>query len=464
MTTTNPVLVDPDVTRTPHRVATSAGSRPAAAVRPSDADLDRLAAGRDRVIDLARAVSMLAVAVGHWLVSDVRLAADGGFRVVDVLAALPAMQALTWVFQVMPVFFFAGGVVGFASWQRHRDAGQPVGGWVAARLWRLAWPTLPVVATWVVATQVGDRVLGLAPEVVAATRGVALVTWFLAVYALVVAAIPLLDRLAARWGLAVPAAMLTAAFGVDQVVRVTSPDLPLVVFVNYLTVWGAITCLGRWWPSVPRAGDVRRGVALAVVAGTTLVATVAIGLYPLSMVGVAGAERSNSWPPSVGLALLGLVQVGLLLAARPTLARWLERPATYRAVGLLGARAMTIYLWHPVAVAVLALSVVLPGWWPMPAMGTVTWWVVRLAWVAVAAAVTVPVVQLVGRFERPPTLALTGSTRRAVVATLALSAGWAALALQGFHVPGLPGALPLVSLAGLGIGVVALAAGRPSRT
>lgn len=455
-------------TRPDLRIATGPQDTGRAATTPSvsargEADLDRLSAGRDRVIDLARAVSMVAVAIGHWLVSDVRLAADGGFRVIDVLAALPAMQALTWVFQVMPVFFFAGGVVGFVSWQRHRAAGHPAGGWIAARVWRLMWPTLPVVTFWVVVTQVGDRMLDLPAEVLAASRGIALVTWFLAVYALVVAAIPFLDRAAARWGLAVPASLLALAFAVDQVVRATSPDLPMWVFVNYLAVWGAITCLGRWWPSVPRAADVRWGLGLAAVAGTALVASVATGLYPLSMVGVAGAERSNSWPPTLGLAMLGLVQVGLLLAARPTLDRWLQRPAAYRAVAVLGARAMTIYLWHPLAVAVLALAFVLPGTWPMPVIGTATWWMMRLAWITLAAAVTVPVVLAVGRLERPPAVALTRSTRRAVVATVALSVGWTALALQGFHVPGLPGALPLAALVGLGLGAGALVVGHDRR-
>lgn len=443
-------------------------TRPATASRPrasaSIADVDRLAAGRDRVIDLARAVSMLAVAFGHWLVTDVRVATDGTLRLVDVLAAVPAMQALTWVFQVMPIFFFAGGVVGFASWRRHRDAEGTAGAWVAARLWRLAWPTLPVVAFWVVVTQVGDHVLHLPAQVLAASRGIALVIWFLAVYGLVVALVPLLARACDRWGLRVPATLLAAAFAVDLVVLRLDGQYPLWVFVNYLTVWGAITCLGRWWPTTAGPGDVRRGLAVAATAGTALVASVATGLYPLSMVGVAGAQRSNSWPPTVGLALLGLVQIGLLLAARPTLDRWLARPATYRVVALLGARAMSIYLWHVLAVAVLTIAVVLPGWWPSPTIGTAGWWGLRAGWVALALVVTVPVVAVMGRWEHPPSVDLTTSTGRAVVAGVALPAGWAALAIAGFHVPALPLGLPLVALAGLGVGVAALAWPRPDRS
>nr|WP_274387979.1 acyltransferase [Salsipaludibacter albus] len=407
-------------------------------------------------MDLARALAMVAVALGHWLVTDVRVAADGSLALVDVLAVVPAMQPLTWVFQVMPVFFFAGGVVSFRSWRRHRAVGRSAGSWISARLWRLAWPTVLVVGAWVVATQVAGRVLDVPAEVLAATRGIALVTWFLAVYALVIALVPVFAALCDRFGLGVPVGLLVAALGVDLAAAGAAGDVPAWAFVNYLTVWGAITCVGRWWPESIRPGDTRRGLALAGAAGAVLVGAVAAGAYPLSMVGVAGAERTNSWPPTLALALLGLVQVGLLLAARPALDRWLARPRVYGVVGVLGARAMTIYLWHPLAVAVLTLALVVPGAWPEAAYGTAAWWALRVAWVVLALFITVPVVVAVGRWERPPDLVLTSSTARAVAAAVALSVGWTALAVFGFHVAALPFGLPWLALGGLGVGILLL--------
>lgn len=421
----------------------------------SDEDVDRLAAGRDRVIDLARAVSMIAVAVGHWLVTDVRPTPDGGLALTDALAELPELQALTWLFQVMPVFFFAGGVAGFRSWARHRAEGAPAGSWVATRLWRLAWPTLPVVGFWVAATQLGDHLLGLPDSILAASQGIALVVWFLAVYALVVACIPILDRACAHWGLRAPIAMLVAAGVVDLVVT-SLGRVPAWSLVNYLLVWGAVTSLGRWWPR--QASPAHRPVGLAVAAGALglLVGAVVTGMYPLSMVGVAGAERSNSWPPTVALALLGLVQVGLLVLARDTLDRWLSDTGRYRVVGMFGARAMTIYLWHTLAQAVLVVALVLPGAWPTAVVGSAAWWGLRIAWVAACVVFTVPVVLVAGRWERPPAWTLTTSTRAAVVATIGLATGWTSLALQGFHVPAMPLSLPLVTVAGLVTGLVAL--------
>lgn len=418
-------------------------------------DIDRLATGRDRVIDLARAVSMAAVALGHWVVTDVYPAANGGLALSDALAELPQLQALTWLFQVMPVFFFAGGVVGFRSWQRHHDAGRPGGVWVARRLWRLAWPTLPVVGFWVVVTQVGDHLLGLPVKVLAASRGIALIVWFLAVYAIVVALIPALARALARWRLWVPASMLASAGMVDLAVARLG-HVPPWSLVNYLLVWGAITCLGWWWPQTARPGHRRVGLVVAGIALAALSGAVVAGLYPLSMVGVNGTARSNSWPPTLALALLGMVQVGLLVAARPKLDAWLAVTSRYRVVASFGARAMTIYLWHPLAQAVLAVGLVLSGVWPTASVGSVSWWGLRLAWVVACLAITIPVVAVVGRWERPVDLRLTRSSGAATVAAVALATAWIALALQGFHVSVLPLGLPLVALSGLGFGLAAL--------
>jgi hypothetical protein len=417
---------------------------------------------------------MLAVAVGHWLVLDLQRGTDGGLVATDVLARLPGLQYLSWVFQVMPVFFFAGGVVGFASWRRHRDGGGTAGPWVLARLWRLLWPTIPVVTFWVLATQGGRHLLGVDPALLDATRGIALVIWFLAIYAVVIALVPVAETACERVGLGVPVGLVVGAAVVDGIAAATgyvSSTTPSWVWVNYLFVWGAVACLGRWWGSVPRAGDPVRGMALAVGAGAVLVLTTVAGWYPVSMVGVTGAARSNTLPPTVALLALGLAQVGLLVALRPALARLLSRPRAYLVVAVLGGRAMTLYLWHLLAVAVLTLAVVLPGLWPTSTIGSGAWWWLRGAWVLAAAAITVPVVLVAGRLERPPlSPAMRAGPLRAGLAVLAAAVGWAALAIAGFHPEGVPGGVPVVAIAGLAAAVVLVLwqppedrAGRPGR-
>lgn len=425
--------------------------------------IDRLAAGRDRVVDATRAVAMLAVAFGHWLVLDLQRGPDGGLVATSVLARIPRLQFLSWVFQVMPLFFFAGGVVGFASWTRHREAGGTPSAWVAARLWRLVWPTLPVVAFWTAVTQFGRHALDIDPDLLDATRGIALVIWFLAIYAVVVGLVPTMDAACRRFGLAVPMALVAAAVVVDAIAAATgyvSSQTPSWVWVNYLTVWGTVTCLGRWWPSRPTPASRRAGMVLAGAAGLTLVVVTGLAWYPVSMVSITGAARSNSLPPTVALLSLGLLQVGLLVLARPALDRLLARPRAYRAVAMLGARAMTLYLWHLLAVAVLTLAVVLPGLWPSSTIGSAPWWGLRLAWIASAAMVTVPVVLVAGRLERPPAVTLATTPWRVLGAVLAAALGWAALALGGFHPPGMPAGLPLLALLALGTATALLVADR----
>ena len=67
---------------------------------------------------------MVLVAAGHWLVV-VPSFGGGRFGGVNALEAVPLMRGLTWVFQVMPLFFAIGGYAGAASWASHTRRGGP---------------------------------------------------------------------------------------------------------------------------------------------------------------------------------------------------------------------------------------------------------------------------------------------------------------------------------------------------
>lgn len=423
-------------------------------------EVDRLAAGRDRALDAARALAMVAVAIGHWLVAEPMLV-DGSLTVRDVLAELPGAAHLTWVFQVIPLFMVAGYAVGIPSWHRHRDQGGGAAAWVAQRTWRLLWPTLPVVGFWTVVTQVGDHVLGFDDGVLAATRGIGLVLWFLAVYVLLVALLPVLDRAADRFGTgAVMVGFALPALAVDVLAArlgYVSSTEPSWVWVNYVLWWAPVALAGRWWPRSHEPAV--RGTAgiIAVAALAVLAVVTTIGWYPVPMVGVTGQARSNTLPPTLALALLAAVQTGGLFAVSGRLRAWLAAPRRYVVVASVGARAMTIYLWHLLAPVVATLALVLPGVWPAPAVGTGSWWGLRLAWVALNAALTVPVVLVAGRFERPPErLGLTGATGRVVVGVVGCLVGWSAVAIVGLHVPAWPAALPWVQLVALAVASLVL--------
>ena len=416
-------------------------------------EIDRLAGGRDRALDAARAAAMLAVAVGHWLVAEPFRGADG-LMVRDVLSELPAAGHLTWVFQVIPLFMVAGFAAGIPSWHRHRDRGGTAGGWIARRTWRLLWPTVPVVVFWTVLTQVGDHVLGLDDSLLRATRGIGLVLWFLAIYVLLMALLPVLDGLADRFGtLRVILAFAIPALVVDAVAArlgYVSSTEPSWVWVNYLLWWAPVGLAGRWWQHSETRRGRRIGAAVAGVAFALLVLVTAMGWYPVPMVGVTGQARSNSLPPTFALALLSATQIGLLYAVAGRLRRRLANPRWYVPVAVTGSRAMTIYLWHLLGPVVVTLTLVLPGLWPAPPVGAGAWWATRLAWVAVNAVVIVPVVIALARFEQPPRrFAVTGSTVRAAIAVLLCLVGWAAVAIVGVHVPAWPAAMPWLQLAAL---------------
>ncbi len=53
-------------------------------------------------------MSILAVVVGHWMVSMIWW--QGGILyLTNAIPVTPGLWLATWVFQVMPVFFFVGG-------------------------------------------------------------------------------------------------------------------------------------------------------------------------------------------------------------------------------------------------------------------------------------------------------------------------------------------------------------------
>ncbi len=60
---------------------------------------------RNRCVDLLRAVSIMAVVLGHWIMAA-PFYDQGQPWMWHLLAVVSWSQWLTWIFQVMPVFFF----------------------------------------------------------------------------------------------------------------------------------------------------------------------------------------------------------------------------------------------------------------------------------------------------------------------------------------------------------------------
>jgi len=77
---------------------------------------------RNRYVDFLRAVSILMVVTGHWLVAAAWYQ-DGTLIPGDLLELRPRTQWLTWLFQVMPIFFIVGGYANAVSLESAKRRG-----------------------------------------------------------------------------------------------------------------------------------------------------------------------------------------------------------------------------------------------------------------------------------------------------------------------------------------------------
>lgn len=305
---------------------------------------------RDRVLDAVKALALLVVIVGHSLAWHIR----PDHTAVNVLEDARFLIVLTWLFQVLPLFFAAGAVSNAASLQRHG-----AGAYLQARGTRLLAPVVVYATFW--------TALLLPFSAGPVGRFLAQLLWFAGVYLLVAAAAVVTSRWPA-WALAPWLALIVAV----DVLRLT--PLAGLGWLNMLLVWGWLHQCGYYLPRLK--GDRR-----ALPAGLALIAfSIAVafaGPYSVSLISVNGVPGlSNLAPPSVVLALFGAGQILLLAGLWPVLQRLLHRDRLWIPVALLGARGMGMYLWHIPLVGIAAAAAIALGWHAAPL--SPTWWAVHL--------------------------------------------------------------------------------------
>jgi fucose 4-O-acetylase-like acetyltransferase len=352
---------------------------------------------RDRYVDFLRLLAILFVVVGHWLALVVVVDAED-LRFDHLASIAPRSVWLSWLFQVMSVFFFVGGYANSASWSsaaRHRSS---YAAWIGARLARLLIPVVPLLLFWV-ALGIVAFASGVEPEsTIHASRAALIPLWFLAVYIMVTLLTPLSLRLFRSIGLFSFWVLFAAAVLVDLAALAMS-DL-WIRWLNYGFIWLAVHQLGYAWRD-GRLDSPSSRVAL-VLAGTAGLATF-IGLlsYPVAMVSVPGEPVSNSRPPSAVLLALGMIQIGILVTLAAPVRRWLQRETRWAAV-IAGNRViMTVFLWHMTTLfACIAASwAMLDGFGLTLNPGSEAWWWARLPWFAANGVVLAGVVAIMARFE-----------------------------------------------------------------
>ena len=388
-------------------------------------------AGRDRFVDLLRGGSIVAVVVGHWLVADVRW---GGAALVETstLAEVPRMWPVTWLFLVIPLFFFVGGYANRRSWEGTRRREEGYATFLDRRLHRMLAPT----ALYLVVVAIAGAVLDAAGGAGVAELGGLLYQplWFLGAYLWVVALAPLTLAAHRRFGAGVLAALAVLVVLGD--LGRYALGISLAGYLNVLWVWLLMHQLGYFYADAA----LTRRVAWAMAVGGMVVAAllVATSTYPGTMVGVTGVSEGNMHPPNLAVTALGIAQIGLAVLLRPALARLLQRPWAWAAVVAVNLTVITTFLWHQAAL-IIASRLVLPLGFPDPAPGSPAWWAVHLAWLLVPGLVLLGIVALVGRAEQvhPPRPIRPGRGTAALAALGVVLVGIAFIDLAGSSAMGL---------------------------
>ncbi|WP_367318959.1 acyltransferase [Streptomyces sp. HUAS ZL42] len=354
--------------------------------------------GRDRYVDFLRAWAIVLVVLGHWLITALVRQPGGEVTAPELLASVPWTQWLTLAFQIMPLFFLAGGHAASGSWARAGAEDVTAAGWLGRRAARLLLPTGLYSGLVLLAVAVCSA-LGVDPGTLAMVGwAMAMQFWFLPVYLLISAFTPALHAAHRRWGLWVPGALGAVALVADTLVLTV--HTPYVGLVNYVLVWGVAYQLGFCW----RDGLLTRRLSVPVVmaAGGALAfaALVALGPFPVSLILVTGQSPSNTNPPSAAMLAWAVAQVGLCLLVAPAIRRILGRERVWNAVRPLAGVSMTLYLWHMLPVLVVAAAFYLTGLAPQPVLGSPAWWALRLPWLLVLGVVLAGVVRVLRPLER----------------------------------------------------------------
>lgn len=344
------------------------------------------------MLDLLRAGALALVVLGHSSMGIVGWT-DSGPVISTSLTVYWWAPWATWILQIMPLFFVAGGAVNARSWRTTTD---PYASWLwrrVARLMRPVWVYLMIMApvsglvSLVAPAGYSEPLLGLATQLL----------WFIGVYVMVCALTPLAVRAHAVNPLLGPGVLLAGVVLLDWM-RLGVGVAPLGL-LNFVLVWALAAQLGmlfdegllvRW-----------RGAGVAAVAAGANLLLVTYGPYPRSMVGMRGEPFSNMAPPSLVLALHTIALAGLVGAFRPALVRLAAGRRVWTATTAINLTAMTLYLWHlPVMIALYAALHVVgldrPVAWdaegyPVPGPG---FWLWTLAFLAVYLTCVVGVVRL----------------------------------------------------------------------
>lgn len=349
-------------------------------------------AHRDNYIDFMRAFSLLVVVAWHWVFTIV-IWKDDGPHATNPIGFTTGMWAVTWLLQVMPLFFYVGGYSHLVAWRRAQAKGQHLNQFVLRRMRGLAVPALTLLGVWV-----GFGIaLGAIFDLRWIGKAVLLVVsplWFMGVYLMLIALLPVFLWLHERWDTIVLVFLATIAGAVD-ILRFRFGHEWLGI-INMIAVWALCHQLGFFYERLVAA--TRRADWTLLWAGlAALAGLVASDLYPGSMVGVPG-ETSNMAPPTLCIVALVAFQAGFAEVIRPRVEVRLLRPRWAQINETINRFSMPLFLFHTTGMALhRAARYAIAGNRNEAREPTLWWWLYRpLAFIG-PLLFTLPVIYLFGR-------------------------------------------------------------------
>lgn len=351
---------------------------------------------RDRFIDFVRAFSLLIVVAWHWIFTIIVWRADGP-HATNPIGFTRGLFVLTWLFQVMPLFFFVGGYAHTEAWEAGRDRGRfrTTVAFAWYRVKHLARPALFLAFGWWLLGNVAVFLWDV-DGVPRAVRLILSPLWFIIVYLLLIVLFPVTYWLHERFG----ALVLVWGVGLSVLIDVSrfAHDVAWAGWLNMIVVWATCHQLGYFWEELVAAGR-RVAWGLMWMGLFALAALVGSNMYPGSMVGVPGDKFSNMAPPTICILALLMFQAGVALLLRPWVLHQLETSHRWATVSdVINRFSLPLFLFHSTGMALWAAFTYFVLENEQTRTGPdLEWWITRPFAFLGPLLFTLPIIFLLGR-------------------------------------------------------------------